>query len=138
MLSFQVVTFPVQIEYKAPSRHLPVWKTVVEILPNLLKKERDNLVFLDGAMKYQNCNSILSSTWARGLDVRPLYGDLSPEKQDLALLSTGKRKIIVSTNIAETSLTIEGVRIVIDTGKAKKLRYDNDSWNQRVVERINK
>ena len=126
-VEFSGRTFPVQIEYKAPSRHLPVWKTVVEILPNLLKRtEGDILVFLDGAYEIsKTVNSILSSTWARGLDVRPLYGDLSPEKQDLALLSTGKRKIIVSTNIAETSLTIEGVRIVIDTGKAKKLRYDN-------------
>ena len=74
--------------------------------------------------------------WVGGF---PLYGDLPPEKQDRALHSEFKRKIIVSTNIAETSLTIEGVRIVIDTGTAKKLRYDrNRGINSLLTEPISK
>ena len=58
------------------------------------------------------------------LAVFPLYGEMASESQDLALAPSEKRKIIVSTNLAETSLTIEGVKIVIDTGLAKKHRFD--------------
>ncbi|HAF58274.1 MAG TPA: hypothetical protein DCL00_01670 [Opitutae bacterium] len=120
-------SYPVEVEYRTPKKDYPAWKSVVEVMPTLLQKmEGDILVFMDGAYEISHAvNSILSSTWSRGLEVRPLYGDLSPEKQDLALSNTEKRKIIISTNIAETSLTIEGIKIVIDTGKAKKMRYDS-------------
>ncbi len=120
-------SFPVEIEHRSLPIQVPVWKSVVEIMPSLLNKMHgDILVFMDGAYEIsKTVNAILSSQWSRGIDVRPLYGDLSEEKQDLALQANEKRKIIVSTNIAETSLTIEGIKIVIDTGKAKKMRYDN-------------
>ncbi|EKC53656.1 ATP-dependent RNA helicase HrpB, partial [human gut metagenome] len=56
----------------------------------------------------------------------PLYGNLSPEKQRLAIAPSkpGERKIVLATPIAETSLTIEGVRIVVDSGLCRKLVYD--------------
>ncbi len=60
------------------------------------------------------------------LQVYPLYGNLPPEKQRLAIApsSEGERKIVLATPIAETSLTIEGVRIVVDSGLCRKLVYD--------------
>lgn len=118
---------PVEIQYRKPPKDYPAWRSVVEILPAILKEmDGDILVFMDGAYEISHAvNSILSNSWSKSLEVKSLYGDLSPEQQDLALLGTEKRKVIVSTNIAETSLTIEGIKIVIDTGRAKKMRYDS-------------
>ncbi|MGB0744744.1 MAG: ATP-dependent helicase C-terminal domain-containing protein, partial [Opitutales bacterium] len=61
---------------------------------------------------------------SNGIEVLPLHGELSPEAQDNAVRSGGGRKVIVSTNVAETSITIEGVRLVIDGGLARVARYD--------------
>lgn len=120
-------SFPVQIEHKRISHQMPVWKSAVQMIPSLMKQfDGDILVFLDGAFEIaQAVKAILRSPWSSGVLVRPLYGELSPENQDLALAATNQRKIIVSTNIAETSLTIEGVKVVIDSGKAKRMRYDS-------------
>ena len=140
-LEFSGRTFPVQIEYRSFAAEIPAWKAVVELLPKILNKlQGDILIFMDGAYEIlKTVNSILSNSWASGLEVFPLYGDLPSEKQDRALIPNAKRKIIVSTNVAETSLTIEGVRIVIDTGTAKKLRYDrNRGINSLLTEQISK
>jgi ATP-dependent helicase HrpB len=119
-------SFPVEIFHKSVSPQFPMWKSVVEVIPSLLNKmDGDILIFMDGAYEISKAvNAILSSQWSRGIEVRALYGELTPEKQDLALAKSERRKIIVSTNIAETSLTISGIKIVIDSGKAKKMRYD--------------
>ena len=120
-------SFPVEVEYKKSDQNLPVWRQVVGIIPGLLRKmDGDLLIFMDGVYEIsRTIDLILSSSWSSGLDVYPLYGNLPFEKQDMAILPAKKRKIIVSTNIAETSLTIEGVKIVLDTGKAKKMSFDN-------------
>jgi ATP-dependent helicase HrpB len=120
-------SFPVEILHQSVSPQFPMWKSVVEAIPSLLNKmDGDILIFMDGAYEISKVvNAILSSQWSRGIEVRALYGELTPEKQDLALAKSERRKIIVSTNIAETSLTISGIKIVIDTGKAKKMRYDH-------------
>ena len=88
-------SYPVEVEYRTPKKDYPAWKSVVEVMPTLLQKmDGDILVFMDGAYEISHAvNSILSSTWSRGLEVRPLYGDLSPEKQDLALSNTEKEKL---------------------------------------------
>lgn len=120
-------SFPVEIEHRAVAKDNPMWRSVAEVIPSLLdKREGDILIFMDGAYEISRLiNTILSSPWSKNLEVRPLYGDLSPEKQDRALMPADRRRIIVSTNIAETSLTIEGIKIVIDCGKAKKMSYDS-------------
>ena len=140
-LEFTGRTFPVQIEYRSFPAEIQVWKAVIELLPKILSKlQGDILIFMDGAYEIlKTVNAILSNSWSSGLEVFPLYGDLLPEKQDRALHPSAKRKIIVSTNVAETSLTIEGVRVVIDTGTAKKLRYDrNRGINSLLSEPISK
>ncbi|WP_437187668.1 ATP-dependent helicase HrpB [Planctomicrobium sp. SH668] len=63
----------------------------------------------------------------------PLYGDLPPEEQDAVLNSTGGRKIILATNVAETSVTIPGVTAVVDTGVAKVMRFDPVAGLDRLV-----
>ena len=81
--------------------------------------EGDILCFLPGAAEIRRVHRTLEET-AAGADVRvlPLYGDLSAAEQDAALrpASPGARKIVLATSIAETSLTIEGIRIVVDPG----------------------
>ena len=119
--SFLVDHF-VEVEYKKSDQNLPVWRQVVGIIPGLLRKmDGDLLIFMDGVYEIsRTIDLILSSSWSSGLDVYPLYGNLPFEKQDMAILPAKKRKIIVSTNIAETSLTIEGVRIVLDRKSKEK------------------
>ncbi|MDA8805829.1 helicase-related protein [Opitutales bacterium] len=134
-------SYPVEVEYQVVKKELPPWKSLVDLLPRLLSKmDGDILIFMDGAYEIsKTVSAIITSSWSSGLEIRSLFGDLSSEKQDMALAPSKKRKIIVSTNIAETSLTIEGVRIVIDTGKAKKMRYDqNRGINALLSEPISK
>ena len=77
----------------------------------------------------------------RGVRIRPLYGELAGDEQDAAIRPSpgGERKIVLATNIAETSLTIEGVRIVIDSGLARRSRFDPASGMSRLeVTRISR
>ncbi len=127
-LEFSDRSYPVAIEHYSPDPKKNVWQQVVGLLPKLLaEKQGDLLVFMDGAFSIsKTIEAILSSAWSKGIEVYPLYGDLSPEMQDRVFSPSMQRKIIVSTNIAETSLTIPGIRLVVDTGWAKKLRFDSN------------
>lgn len=80
----------------------------------------DVLVFLPGAAEIRRAARACEPL-ARRLDLllTPLYGDLSPAEQDLAVEPAAKRKVILSTNLAESSITIEGVRAVVDSGLAR-------------------
>ncbi|HSN90060.1 MAG TPA: helicase-related protein, partial [Anaeromyxobacteraceae bacterium] len=80
----------------------------------------DVLVFLPGAAEIRRAREALEDLSASaGLDVLPLHGDLPPEEQDRAVLPGPRRKVILSTNVAETSITIEGVAAVVDSGLAR-------------------
>jgi ATP-dependent helicase HrpB len=80
------------------------------------------LCFLPGAPEIRRVQSELAGV--AGARVLPLHGSLPPEAQDAALAPSAERKVILATNVAETSLTIEGVTDVIDSGQHKVLRYD--------------
>jgi ATP-dependent helicase HrpB len=82
------------------------------------------LVFLPGAPEIRRAQAELGDLAARGFAVVPLHGSLPADEQDAALAATPKRKLILATNVAETSLTIDGVTDVVDTGLHKVLRYD--------------
>jgi ATP-dependent helicase HrpB len=84
----------------------------------------DLLVFLPGAREIQRVQKSLNEAFAGRIDVLPLYGALSPRDQDLALSESKKRKIVVATNIAESSVTIPGVHIVVDVGREKLVFHD--------------
>jgi ATP-dependent helicase HrpB len=85
----------------------------------------DVLVFLPGFGEIQRTAAALAELAAeRDLAVLPLHGELPPERQDEALRPWPKRKIVLATNVAETSITIEGITAVVDSGLARRLRYD--------------
>ena len=99
------------------------------LLNTTLKAIKDNdgdvLVFLAGVKEIKNLQTSLSnSSISKDILVLPLYSSLSKNEQDRAISKSSKRKIILSTNIAQTSLTIEGVKIVIDSGLEKQSRYN--------------
>jgi ATP-dependent helicase HrpB len=98
------------------------------------------LVFLPGFAEIRRVSKRLEAPAARfGAVVLPLHGSLSAEEQDRALRPSSRRKIILSTNVAETSLTIDGVTTVIDSGLARTVRYDGaraiDRWETVRISR---
>jgi ATP-dependent helicase HrpB len=111
----------------------PDFKTINTVLLNTILKavendEGDILVFLAGTKEIKNLQNTLEEKLSnKEIEVLPLYSALSKEKQDKAILknkSLNIRKIILSTNIAQTSLTIEGIKVVIDSGLEKISRYN--------------
>ena len=95
---------------------------VVSALEKLMREglDGDVLVFLPGASEIRRAMRACEQIARRaGLLLVPLHGDLSPEEQDRAVLPAGRRKVILSTNVAESSVTIEGVTAVIDSGLAR-------------------
>ena len=96
-------------------------------------KEGDILVFLPGESEIKKCEELLRKK-LRNCSIHPLYGQLSWGKQHAAIMphKQGKRKIILATSIAETSLTIEGVKIVIDTGFGRTMRFDPNTGLSRL------
>ena len=99
------------------------------LLNTTLKAVKENdgdiLVFLAGIKEIKNLQtSLVNSSTCRDILILPLYSSLSKKEQDRAISKSSKRKIILSTNIAQTSLTIEGVKVVIDSGLEKQSRYN--------------
>lgn len=94
-------------------------------LKAIKEDDGDILVFLPGVKEIRNLQtSLSSSSIAKEILVLPLYSSLPKNEQDKAISKSSKRKIILSTNIAQTSLTIEGVKVVIDSGLEKQSRYN--------------
>lgn len=135
-------TFPVDVEYLEKSLgDFPVWDAAAEEFERLAPQtEGDVLVFMSGAYEISRTISALRHTRAGGqCAILPLHGELPAAEQDAAVARCEKRKIIVSTNVAETSLTIDGVRVVIDAGQAKIARFDPyRGINTLLVERISR
>jgi ATP-dependent helicase HrpB len=142
VLSSEGRSFPVEIEYlqKAvnPDQEA-VWDVAVRECERIaMQTQGDMLVFMPGAYEIsRTVQAIQGSRALRGMVVFPLHGELPPEAQDRAVARCDARKIIVSTNVAETSLTIDGVTAVIDSGLARIPRYDpHRGINTLLVERI--
>jgi ATP-dependent helicase HrpB len=95
----------------------------------------DVLMFLPGSPEIHRLRNVLEAARIAALDVHPLYGDLDIEAQQQVLhpAAPGRRKLILATNIAETSLTIEGVRVVIDMGLARRSLFDPGTGMERLV-----
>jgi ATP-dependent helicase HrpB len=101
----------------------------------LTEAEGDVLVFLPGAPEIRRVQQALEEARddAR-VQVLPLFGELAPDEQDRALrpAAAGTRRVILATNIAETSLTIEGIRIVVDSGLVRRARFDPATGMSRL------
>lgn len=102
------------------------------------QQQGDILVFLPGQAEILRCQELLGSS-LNNTDVYPLYGQLPPQQQRQAILPspTDRRKVVLATSIAETSLTIEGVRIVVDAGLCRSMVFDpRNGLNHMVTQRI--
>ena len=135
-------TFPVDIEYlEKPLGDFPVWDAAAEEFDRVARQsEGDALIFMPGAYEIQRTIEAIRHTRA-GKDcvVLPLHGELPAGAQDAAVARYDQRKVIVSTNVAETSLTIDGVRLVIDGGLARMARFDPyRGINTLLIERISR
>src|SRR5262249_21423778 len=108
---------------------------VTQLVHRALREESgDVLVFLPGAREIRRVQSTLQDAIDESVRVLPLFGELSGEEQDAALrpAAPGTRKVVLATNIAETSLTIEGVRIVVDSGLVRRSVFDPSTGMSRL------
>ena len=122
--------FQVDTRYLARDPGKPIETQVADTVTRALRAEAGSiLVFLPGAAEIRRCETLLRErTSDPALDIVPLFGALEADVQDRAIAPSpaGRRKVVLATSIAETSLTIEGVRIVIDSGLARVPRYEPD------------
>jgi ATP-dependent helicase HrpB len=110
-------------------------RTVNAIRQALDRHPGDILAFLPGQGEIRRVQQMLEeSALPRGVRILPLYGELAGDDQDAAIRPSraGERKIVLATNIAETSLTIEGVSVVIDSGLARRSRFDPATGMSRL------
>lgn len=119
-------THPVEIEHtRTDPTDEPVWETAARAVARAFPVAGGHaLVFMPGAYEIAKTVQALRSHLEGNTPVLPLHGELPPAEQDRAVESGGEARVIVSTNVAETSLTIEGVTLVVDSGLARIPRYD--------------
>jgi ATP-dependent helicase HrpB len=122
--------FPVETRYLGRDPRLPIEPQVADAVARALRAEAGSLlVFLPGAAEIRRSEALLRERVGDGaIDIVPLHGALDADMQDRAIApaTPGRRKVVLATSIAETSLTIEGVRVVIDCGLARVPRYEPD------------
>ena len=135
-------TFPVETRYVGKASPLlpfvpgqaehPEDVIARTIVRGLREEPGDLLAFLPGAREIRRVQSLLQLDPA--VRVFPLYGELSGDDQDAALLPSppGSRKVVLATNIAETSLTIQGVRIIVDSGLVRRSLFDPSTGMSRL------
>ena len=143
-------TFPVAVEYlegrvseRPPGDYEePVWELAAREFERAVHEgaEGDFLIFMPGAYEIsRTVQAIKNSPLARGFIVLPLHGELAADDQDAAVARYDQRKVVVSTNVAESSLTIDGVRVVIDSGLARIPKFDPyRGINTLLIERISR
>jgi ATP-dependent helicase HrpB len=127
--------FPVEVVYEPRRADQPWAAAVAGAVGRLLGRTAgDLLVFLPGLYEIrQAARQLKALAAAHDLAVLPLYGDLPAEQQDAALLPQPRRKVVLATNVAETSVTVEGVTGVVDTGLARVLTLDRRLGLDRLV-----
>jgi len=128
--------FPVEIEHRGErpvgrqglNRHEEVWDrvaTAVKAEARALNGGDRILVFLPGMYEIRKSQTLLENAAAmNGWDILPLYSALSPAAQEAAIRMDGSKRVILATNVAETSVTIEGVKVVVDSGLVRQSAYD--------------
>lgn len=148
VVKIDAITYPVTIVYDPPvipasggslAAEEALLDKITSIIGRIINDGRsgDTLVFLPGEKAIKNCVSRLSlEPWFRKLYILPLYGRLSKEEQERVfdLPPFAKKKIVISTNIAETSVTINGITSVIDSGQAKLNFYNPHTFTSSLIE----
>lgn len=132
--------YPVEVRHQAPNtRQSQVFSAafVSQCIQNTLQTEvGSQLVFLPGSGEIKQVyEQLKKSTLPADTFIAPLYGSLSAKAQDQAIspAPTGQRKVVLATNIAETSLTIEGIRVVVDSGLERRPHFDANSGMTRLL-----
>ena len=118
--------YPVETRYVEARKNVRMEASVAAVVADAIRRDDgDVLVFLPGAREIHRVASALAERELNGATVLTLYGAMTPDAQDRAILpdAHGRRKIVLSTSIAETSLTIEGVRVVVDAGFSRVPRF---------------
>ena len=140
-------TYPVELRYRPPhDEERDLDESIVEAVAELAREKADGdiLVFLPGEREIREAAEALRKHHLKGphnqgVEILPLYARLSFEEQERIFRPQGARRIVLSTNVAETSLTVPGIRYVVDTGLARVNRY---SWRNKVeqlqVEKISR
>lgn len=124
-------TYPVEVEWKPPRDRQKgeLWDHVVRVLRECLGArgvEGHVLVFMPGRYEIQKtAQALAKAPWAKAFEIHELYGELPPDKQDAAVAPGGRPRIVVATNVAETSITIDGVRVVVDSGLERRASFDH-------------
>ena len=122
--------FPVEIRYASQPSYLtqtPTWDQAAGAFGHYIRSGGvgDVLIFMPGGFEIaQTIEALRRCPEAQGFLLLPLHGELPPRDQDAAVARYRQPKVVVSTNVAETSLTIDGVRCIIDSGLARLPRYD--------------
>ncbi len=137
-------SYPVEIFYQplGTGNQRPIWEAATEAFRRWSTENRtgDALIFMPGAFEIRKTlDQLNNDRSSKGWKVLPLYGDLPPEQQDAAVQTYKERKVIVATNVAETSITIDGITAVIDSGLARSANYDpNRGINTLLIDKISR
>ncbi|MCB0489707.1 MAG: ATP-dependent helicase HrpB [Cyclobacteriaceae bacterium] len=126
--------FPVNIQYgTGVDMFMLPELTARTILKAVKENEGDVLAFLPGEGEIRKCEELLKRE-LKGISIHPLYGQLPPNRQYAAITpdKNGKRKVVLATSIAETSLTIEGIKVVVDCGYGRTSKFDPNSGLSRL------
>lgn len=129
-------SYPVERHYHPLNSHERLEEGVARQVRRLLSEQSGSLLlFLPGVAEIKRVQSLLADSMAADVDLCPLYGALTLAEQQKAILpaADGRRKVVLATNIAETSLTIEGIRLVVDSGLERTTRFDVKSGLTRLV-----
>ena len=127
-------TFPVEVLYEPPAEDVDLPDAVADAVANVtsLDPRGDILVFLPGEREIRETEQALGGRNLRHTVVQPLYSRLSAAEQAKVFASIPQRRVILATNVAETSLTIPGIVYVVDTGVARLSRYDPRTGTTRL------
>jgi ATP-dependent helicase HrpB len=120
-------SFPVEVRYLQQPDERPVTEQAADVVEQIVNSGEpgDILVFMPGMGEINGTIAALRAIGARErLAFIPLHGELPPDQQDLAFAPNPLRKVVVATNVAETSVTIQGIRHVVDSGLARVARYE--------------
>ncbi|SHI22783.1 ATP-dependent helicase HrpB [Ferrimonas marina] len=128
-------SYPVSVEYVAVATHQR-WlnELVAQVRRQLASQEGNLLVFLPGMAEIRRAAEQLQDGLPSNVRVCPLYGQLAPAEQDAAVQppSAGHRKVVLATNIAESSLTIEGITVVVDAGWQRRAGFNLRTGQTRL------
>lgn len=133
--------FAVEDRYLAPPNRNELEQHTARVIRQAAREEQGNiLVFLPGFREIRRVERFLEeAALGEGWQVYPLHASLAPELQEAAIRPTpaGQRKVVLATNVAETSVTIEGIRVVIDAGQVRVARFDERrGMDVLVTERV--